>query len=234
VYHPASRPIKVQFGHRNSYIGQTATTRSGSVVLNSVAEPRRCVIGQRAHDVGALGALGLLLVVVAVTLVAASPAQAAPVVVTVKNGMSDAGIVRTLLSDDEGDGEGGGDANDGEDHEGDLNPDGMDRAGGRGGLLLSPAAHETVSTRRPPLLTWMPVRGARYYNVQLFRGAHKVLSAWPKRPRYQTKRRWTHLGTRQRLRRGRYRWYVWPGFGARPKARYGGLIGGRAFTVMGR
>jgi hypothetical protein len=229
VYHPASRPIKVQFGHRNSYIGQTATTRRGSVGLNSVAEPRRCVIGQRGHDERALGALVLLLAVVAVTLVAASPAQAAPVVV------SDADMVRMLLSDDEGDGEGEDDAHDGEeDHEGDLDPDEMDRAGRRGDLLLSPAAHAAVRTRRPPLLRWMPVRGARYYNVQLFRGARKVLSAWPKRPRYQIKSHWTQLGTRQRLRRGRYRWYVWPGFGARPKARYGDLIGGRAFTVTGR
>jgi hypothetical protein len=38
------------------------------------------VIGQRGHDDGALRGLGLLLVVLAVTLVAAPPAQGAPVV----------------------------------------------------------------------------------------------------------------------------------------------------------
>jgi hypothetical protein len=100
--------------------------------------------------------------------------------------------------------------------------------------LLSPPANARVRAGRPPLLRWMPVRGARYYNVQLFRGARKVLSAWPARPRYQIKKRWTHQGTPQRLRRGRYRWYVWPGFGARPKARYGDMLGRRAFRVVGR
>jgi hypothetical protein len=106
--------------------------------------------------------------------------------------------------------------------------------GRRRARLLSPAANATVRARRPPLLRWMPVPRARYYNVQLFRGARKVLSVWPARPRYQVKRRWVRLGTLQRLRRGRYRWYVWPGFGARPKARYGDLLGRRAFTVLGR
>jgi hypothetical protein len=100
--------------------------------------------------------------------------------------------------------------------------------------LLSPAANATVTTRRPPLLTWMPVPRARYYNVQLFRGARKVLSAWPARPRYQVKKRWTRLGRPQRLRPGRYRWFVWPGFGPRAKVRYGDLLGRRAFTVLGR
>jgi hypothetical protein len=142
-----------------------------------------------------------------------------------------------LRSDDEGDEDHG---DDDEDHEGDeededdLNPDEMDRAGRRRARLLSPAAHATVRTRRPPLLRWTPVRRARYYNVQLFRGDRKVLSVWPVRPRYQIKKRWSRLGTPQRLRRGRYRWYVWPGFGARPKARYGDGIGPRTFTVRGR
>ncbi len=30
---------------------------------------------------------------------------------------------------------------------------------------------------------------------------------------------------------GRYRWYVWPGFGARSKTRYGPLLGGSFFFV---
>jgi hypothetical protein len=106
--------------------------------------------------------------------------------------------------------------------------------GRRRARLLSPAANATVRMGRPPLLRWMPVRRARYYNVQLFRGDRKVLSAWPARPRYQIKKRWTLRGTPQRLKRGRYRWYVWPGFGARPKARYGDLLGRRTFTVVGR
>ena len=34
-----------------------------------------------------------------------------------------------------------------------------------------------------PLLVWKRVGKARYYNVQMFRGGRKVLSAWPKRLR---------------------------------------------------
>ena len=44
--------------------------------------------------------------------------------------------------------------------------------------LLGPPRRATVTA--PPLLRWTPVRGARYYNVQLFRGGRKVLSAWPR------------------------------------------------------
>jgi hypothetical protein len=105
---------------------------------------------------------------------------------------------------------------------------------GRRSRLLFPAARATISRRNPPLLRWKRVRRARYYNVQLFRGSRKVLSVWPTRPRYQLKRRWTYGGRTYRLRLGRYRWYVWPGFGARPKARYGDLLGRRSFTVVAR
>jgi hypothetical protein len=156
---------------------------------------------------------------------------------TVSQSMKDADIVKALRSDDpgdEGDENHEGDDDDAEGDEGDPAPDQMHRAGHRRAHLLSPAAHATVRTGRPPLLRWMPVRRAHYYNVQLFQGHRKVLSAWPARPRYQLTKRWTRLGTPQRLRRGRYRWYVWPGFGARPKSRYGGLLGRRAFTVVGR
>ena len=43
--------------------------------------------------------------------------------------------------------------------------------------LLAPAAGARVSS--PPLLAWRPVARAVYYNVQLYRGAVKVLSTWP-------------------------------------------------------
>lgn len=102
------------------------------------------------------------------------------------------------------------------------------------GRLLFPGPHATVSRRDPPLLRWVAVRRARYYNLQIFRGSRKVLSVWPRRPHYQLKRRWTYHGTTQRLHTGRYRWFVWPGFGPRPKARYGKLLGRRSFTVVSR
>jgi hypothetical protein len=104
--------------------------------------------------------------------------------------------------------------------------------GGRRTGLLLPAARATISRRHPPLLRWKRVRRARYYNVQLFRGSRKVLSVWPTRARYQLKRRWTYRGRTYRLRPGRYRWYVWPGFGPRPRARYGDLLGRRSFRVV--
>jgi hypothetical protein len=75
-----------------------------------------------------------------------------------------------------------------------------------------------------PLLRWRPVHGAHYYNVQLFRGGKKILSAWPVRPRLQLQKSWSFHGHRYRLTRGRYRWYAWPGFGPRAAGRYGRLI----------
>jgi hypothetical protein len=84
---------------------------------------------------------------------------------------------------------------------------------------------------RPPLLRWTPVRGARYYNVQLFRNGRKVLSAWPSRPRYRLKLGWTYRGERRRLAPGRYRWVVWGGFGPRSSADYGRRMGPKRFEV---
>jgi hypothetical protein len=103
--------------------------------------------------------------------------------------------------------------------------------GGKAGRLLFPPRNGVVSARRPPRLKWTAVRRARYYNVQLFRGVRKVLTAWPHRPRYQLRRRWTFQGKTQRLRPGRYRWYVWPGYGRPERANYGNLLGRRAFRV---
>ena len=102
----------------------------------------------------------------------------------------------------------------------------------RGARLRFPRANAVVSARQPPLLRWMRVKGAGYYNVQLYRGVRKVLSAWPARPRYQLKRRWSYAGKRRRLTRGRYRWYVWPGYGRPERANYGDLLGRRTFRVV--
>jgi hypothetical protein len=95
--------------------------------------------------------------------------------------------------------------------------------------LLAPGSRALVSAA--PALSWTPVRGATYYNVQLWRGSTKVLSTWPTRPQLQLRRAWRRDGRRYRLRPGRYRWYVWPGFGRRQRARYGHEIGSRVFTV---
>ena len=74
------------------------------------------------------------------------------------------------------------------------------------------------------------MHGASYYNVQLYRGA-KVLSTWPAHARLQLRPTWRFDHRRYRLKPGRYRWYVWPGFGRRGSARYGRLIGSGGFVV---
>jgi hypothetical protein len=104
--------------------------------------------------------------------------------------------------------------------------------GGRGGRrLLAPSNGAVVRLGHPPLLRWTPVRGAEYYNVQLFRTGRKILTVWPARSQYQLKRRWTYRGKVRRLVPGKYRWLVWPGFGRRSKADYGRRIGPGTFVV---
>jgi hypothetical protein len=84
---------------------------------------------------------------------------------------------------------------------------------------------------RPPRLRWPAVRRADYYNVQLWRGDHKLLTAWPAGPHLKL-RRVLHLhGLTIRLRRGHYRWYVWPGLGSRAAHRYGSFIGQSSFLL---
>ncbi|MGZ4244733.1 MAG: hypothetical protein ACXVSE_10620, partial [Solirubrobacteraceae bacterium] len=98
-----------------------------------------------------------------------------------------------------------------------------------GARLLAPAAGARLSA--PPALAWTAIPRAAYYNVQLFKGRHKIMSAWPTRPGLRLKRTWRFGAHRHRLARGRYRWYVWPGFGARKAAHYGRVIGMATFTM---
>jgi hypothetical protein len=89
----------------------------------------------------------------------------------------------------------------------------------------------TVLAIAPPVLGWRKVRGARYYNVQIFRGGKKVMSRWPARARLRLHRRWRFDGKRRRLARGTYAWYVWPGYGPRAQRRYGKLLVRGRFRV---
>jgi hypothetical protein len=95
--------------------------------------------------------------------------------------------------------------------------------------LTTPLDGARVSA--PPLLDWSPVPRATYYNVQLFRNGKKVLTAWPKSTSFRLARTWKFEGRTQTLSPGRYRWYVWPGFGARSDADYGKPVGTRTFVV---
>jgi hypothetical protein len=86
---------------------------------------------------------------------------------------------------------------------------------------------------RNPILSWKPVRGARYYNVQLFRGSKRIFAAWPRRAGLGLPTTWKWAGHRYRLSKGRYRWYVWAGVGPRSFARYK-TLGNAQFIVPGR
>ena len=97
-----------------------------------------------------------------------------------------------------------------------------------GPRLIAPAQGAERSRKHPPLLRWTPVRRAGYYNLQLFRGGRKLLSAWPADTRFRLKREWVYAGRRHRLSKGTYQWFVWPGYGARTDRRFGRLIGHRS------
>jgi hypothetical protein len=96
--------------------------------------------------------------------------------------------------------------------------------------LLTPDRRAILAA--PPLLKWTPVRGARYYNVQLLRNGRKILSAWPKQASLQLRQTWRFHGRRYHLKPGKYSWYVWPGEGPRSARRYGERIGARTFVVQ--
>jgi len=83
-----------------------------------------------------------------------------------------------------------------------------------------------------PILRWAVTRGASYYNVQLYRGSKRVFAAWPTTNQLGLPAGWRWNGHKQRLGPGRYRWYVWAGFGARSFARYR-TVGSAQFVVPG-
>jgi hypothetical protein len=98
--------------------------------------------------------------------------------------------------------------------------------------LLEPAKGERIRLVQLPLLIWKGVRKADYYNVQIFRGGRKVLSSWPRQPRFQVERRWRFGGRRYRLVPAKYCWYVWPGYGKRAKRNYGKRLGRSCFRIV--
>jgi hypothetical protein len=116
-----------------------------------------------------------------------------------------------------------------------------DRAGNRSpgvAAIARPAAPKLVQppdgarVTRPPRLAWARVANAQYYNVQLFRGTRKILSVWPTSTRLTLSRTWRYQGRSYTLGPGVYRWYVWPGFGQRSRARYGAVLGESTFVVV--
>jgi hypothetical protein len=111
---------------------------------------------------------------------------------------------------------------------------------GNGSSVVSVAGLPKVLTLRKtryvplaaanPILRWGRVRGAGYYNVQLFRGSKRIYAVWPTMHQVGLRATWKWSGHRFRLRPGRYRWYVWAGFGARSLAHYR-AVGSARFEV---
>jgi len=81
-----------------------------------------------------------------------------------------------------------------------------------------------------PILRWRRISGAGYYNVQLFRGSRRIYSTWPAKRQIGLQTTWTWSGHQFSLSPGRYRWYVWAGFGARRSAQYH-IVGSAHFVV---
>jgi HYR domain len=97
-------------------------------------------------------------------------------------------------------------------------------------LLRSPK--DGARLKKAPKLVWARNAEASYYNVQLFRGETKILSTWPLKASLTLKRTWKYQGKRYKLTKGTYRWYVWPGFGARADVDYGELLGSNSFQML--
>ena len=101
-----------------------------------------------------------------------------------------------------------------------------------GPRLIAPAAGAVVKGRKPPVLRWTPIRGASYYNVQLFRNGHKVMSAWPtQRAAPSSSAAWRFTAAACASRQASTSGWCGRDEGARSKADYGERIGVRKFTV---
>ena len=96
------------------------------------------------------------------------------------------------------------------------------------------APAEGAIVRAPPVVAWVAVRGARFYNLQLWLGRRKLLTTWPRDARLKLPKSWRFEGTRRRLVPGRYRLYVWPAFGTAKSPSYGKPVGQVNFVVKKR
>jgi hypothetical protein len=95
--------------------------------------------------------------------------------------------------------------------------------------ILTPLNNARLTA--PPVARWAVIPNATYYNLQLYRGNRKILSAWPKTARLPLKRQWTFQGARYRLKPGVYQLFVWPGFGSFAEQRYGRIVGKGRFVI---
>jgi hypothetical protein len=97
-------------------------------------------------------------------------------------------------------------------------------------LILEEKTRYAPHAAPNPILRWHRVRGAAYYNVQLFRGSKRIFAAWPRMRQVGLPTTWKWSGHRVQLSPGRYRWYVWAGYGPRKLAQYRS-VGSAKFVV---
>jgi hypothetical protein len=97
-------------------------------------------------------------------------------------------------------------------------------------VLTLQKTHYVPRAAPNPILRWGRVHGARYYNVQLYRNSKRIYAAWPKAQQVGLPTTWKWSGRHFRLTPGRYRWYVWAGFGPRALARYR-TVGSASFVL---
>jgi hypothetical protein len=101
------------------------------------------------------------------------------------------------------------------------------------GPLRAPAEKARVTT--PPVLRWVKVPKASFYNVQLFRNGRKILSRWPVATQLRLRRKWVFRGRPRALVPGTYRWFVWPAYKRKGGGiRYGKSLGHSDFVVPAR
>ena len=108
--------------------------------------------------------------------------------------------------------------------------------------LLAPPNGAVLSAA--PLVKWKPVKGAKYYNAQIWfepagagravlasAAARKVMSVWPTKTSFKMKKSWRFGGKKFTLKQGRYLLYIWPGVGPKSANRYGKLLVQAEFTI---
>lgn len=92
----------------------------------------------------------------------------------------------------------------------------------------NPPPSEPQPSAKPPApaaasraFVWAPVRGARWYLVQFYRGSTEVFRARPTEARIVVPAHWSYNGHRLSLQPGRYRWSVRPRLGGAAGQHYG-------------
>src|SRR4029453_5313029 len=98
-------------------------------------------------------------------------------------------------------------------------------------VLHAPRPGARLGRTASLLFAWRAAKKADYYNLQLWRGGHRIGSWWPSSPRLRLPFRWRSEGKTRRLKHGAYTWYVWPGRGARRLGKYGPIVGKSTFAV---